>query len=219
MSWRPRGCCGRPVRSSSPEIHAALGAQLVIYCVPGPDGRTDRGHLRVSYAWYDGSRTGLLRETGCVQGDAVVATLRGDQLPATLVSELDRYARRYWPAPWGRCVSWGITHGQVFGAPVAEYLPPRLVRERVALAGDAAHVASPMTGAGFQNALLDVAALAACLGGADAVGVPAGLARYQHERLPLARQLVSSGMSWGRSYPAGEIGERSAEVDALRTGQ
>lgn len=57
-----------------------------------------------------------------------------------------------------------------------------------------------MTGAGFRNALLDVAALAACLGSADTADVPAGLARYQQERLPLARQLVSSGMSWGHSY-------------------
>jgi len=57
--------------------------------------------------------------------------------------------------------SLGVTHGQVFGTPVAEYLLPRLVRERVALAGEAAHVASPMTGAEFQNALLDVASLAA----------------------------------------------------------
>jgi 2-polyprenyl-6-methoxyphenol hydroxylase-like FAD-dependent oxidoreductase len=93
-----------------------------------------------------------------------------------------------------------VTHGQVFGIPVAEYLPPRLVRERVALAGDAAHVASPMTGAGFQNALLDVAALTACLGSASAATVPAGLIRYEQERLSQARQLVSSGMSWGRSY-------------------
>jgi 2-polyprenyl-6-methoxyphenol hydroxylase-like FAD-dependent oxidoreductase len=207
MLWRglvseadiPGGLGGR---GADLEVHAAPGAQLVIYCVPGPDGRTDRGHRRVSYAWYDGSRTGLLRETGCIQGDTVVATLRDDQLPAGLVSELDRYARRYWPAPWGRCISWGITHGQVFGTPVAEYLPQRLVRERVALAGDAAHVASPMTGAGFRNALLDVASLAACLGSAEVASVPAGLARYARERLPLARQLVSSGMSWGHSYLA-----------------
>jgi 2-polyprenyl-6-methoxyphenol hydroxylase-like FAD-dependent oxidoreductase len=189
-------------RGGNLEVHSAPGAQLVIYGVPGPDGRTDRGHRRVSYAWYDGSRTGLLRETGCLEGETVVATLRGDQFPADLVSELDKYAQRYWPAPWGRCISWGVTHGQVFGTPVAEYLPPRLVRERVALVGDAAHVASPMTGAGFQNALLDVASLAAGLGSAEAAGVPAGLARYQRERLPLARQLVSSGMSWGRSYLA-----------------
>jgi 2-polyprenyl-6-methoxyphenol hydroxylase-like FAD-dependent oxidoreductase len=185
-------------RGSNLEIYAAAGAQLVIYCVPGPDGRTDRGHRRVSYAWYDGSRTDMLRETGCIQGGAVVATLRADQLSAALVTELDRFAQQHWPAPWGQCISWGLTHGQVSGTPVAEYLPPRLVRNRVALVGDAAHVASPMTGAGFQNALLDVAALAACL--ADTASVPAGLVRYERERLSQARQLVSSGMSWGRSY-------------------
>jgi hypothetical protein len=27
----------------------------------------------------------------------------------------------------------GVTHSQVFGTPVAEYLPPRLIRGRVAL--------------------------------------------------------------------------------------
>jgi 2-polyprenyl-6-methoxyphenol hydroxylase-like FAD-dependent oxidoreductase len=183
---------------SNLEIYAAPGAQLVVYCVPGSDGRTDRGHRRVSYAWYDGSRTDLLRETGCIQGDAVVATLRADQLSAALITELDRFAQQHWPAPWGQCISWGLTHGQVFGTPVAEYLPPRLVRNRVALAGDAAHVASPMTGAGFQNALLDVAALTACLD--DTASVPAGLVRYERERLSQVRQLVSSGMSWGRSY-------------------
>jgi len=183
---------------SNLEIHAAPGAQLVIYCVPGPDGRTDRGHRRVSYAWYDGSRTDMLRENGCIQGDTAVATLHADQLSAALVAQLDRFAQLHWPAPWGQYISWGLTHGQVFGTPVAEFLPPRLVRSRVALAGDAAHVASPMTGAGFQNALLDVAALTACL--ARTASVPAGLVRYERERLSQARQLVSSGMSWGRSY-------------------
>jgi 2-polyprenyl-6-methoxyphenol hydroxylase-like FAD-dependent oxidoreductase len=93
-----------------------------------------------------------------------------------------------------------VTHGEVLGTPVAEYLPPRLVRGRVALIGDAAHVASPMTGAGFQNALLDVGALAAALGGGTGPDVPAGLERYERERLPQARRLVSSGAAWGRSY-------------------
>jgi 2-polyprenyl-6-methoxyphenol hydroxylase-like FAD-dependent oxidoreductase len=182
------------------EVHAAPGAQLVVYAVPGPDGRTDRGGRRVSYAWYDASRTRLLRETGCVVGETVTGTLRGDQIPAALIDELDRLARRYWPSPWGACIGWGVTHGEVFGTPVGEYLPERLTRDRVVLVGDAAHVATPMTGAGFQNALLDVAALAGALGSAAADGVQAGLRQYESERLPGARRLVSSGMSWGRSY-------------------
>jgi 2-polyprenyl-6-methoxyphenol hydroxylase-like FAD-dependent oxidoreductase len=182
------------------EVHGAPGAQLVIYCVPGADGRTDVGHRRVSYAWYDASRTQLLTETGCVSHDEVIKTLQPQEFPAGLSEELARRARDWWPAPWGETIAWGVTHGAVFGAPVAEYLPPRLVRGRVALVGDAAHVASPMTGAGFQNALLDVQALAASLDGVTAPAAPAALDRYERERLPRARHLVSSGMSWGRSY-------------------
>jgi 2-polyprenyl-6-methoxyphenol hydroxylase-like FAD-dependent oxidoreductase len=187
------------------EVHAAPGAQLVIYCVPGPDGQTDRGSRRVSYAWYDASRTQLLREAGCLQDGTVTATLRADQFPAGLTTQLAELARRWWPTPWGECVAWGVTHGEVFGTPVAEYLPARLVRGRVVLIGDAAHVASPMTGAGFQNALLDVRALAAALDHVPAPGVPesdvpTGLDRYERERLPLVRRLVSSGMAWGDSY-------------------
>jgi 2-polyprenyl-6-methoxyphenol hydroxylase-like FAD-dependent oxidoreductase len=205
MLWRglvpetdiPGGLDGR---GRNLEMYGAPGARLVVYGVPGADGRTDPGHRRVSFAWYDASRTELLRQTGCLDGDAVAATLPNDQLPAELTGELGQLAQRYWPSPWDRSIAWGVSHGEVFGTPVAEYLPSHLVRHRVVLVGDAAHVASPMTGAGFQNALLDVAALADVLRGAAGADVPAALGRYEQERLPLARALVSSGMSWGRSY-------------------
>ncbi len=167
----------------------------MVYGVPGADGRTDPGHRRISFAWYDASRTELLRQTGCLDGDAVTGTLSNDELPAELTGELGRLARRMWPSPWDRCIGWGVTHGEVFGTPVAEYLPARLVRDRAVLVGDAAHVTSPMTGAGFQNALLDVDALAGSLGGPHGTDVPGALNRYERERLPLARDLA-----WGRSY-------------------
>jgi 2-polyprenyl-6-methoxyphenol hydroxylase-like FAD-dependent oxidoreductase len=182
------------------EMHRAPGAQLVIYCVPGIDGQTEVGRRRVSYAWYDAGRTQLLAETGCLEGDTVTATLRADEFPAWLPGQLAALARRWWPSPWGECVAWGITNGQVFGTPVAEYLPERLVRGRVVLIGDAAHVASPMTGAGFENALLDVAALADAVDSGSAADVPRALDRYQRERLSPVRRLVSSGMAWGRSW-------------------
>jgi 2-polyprenyl-6-methoxyphenol hydroxylase-like FAD-dependent oxidoreductase len=182
------------------EMHRAVGAQLVIYCVPGIDGRTEAGRRRVSYAWYDAGRTRLLAETGCIEGDTVSATLRADQFPAGLPEQLGALAQRWWPSPWRECVAWGVTHGQVFGTPVAEYLPERLVRGRVALIGDAAHVASPMTGAGFENALHDVATLAAAVHAGSAADAPRALDRYETERLPAVRRLVSSGMAWGRSW-------------------
>lgn len=47
----------------------------------------------------------------------------------------------------------------------------------VALVGDAAHVATPMTGAGCRNALLDVRTLAAGLDSVTRPDVPAALDR------------------------------------------
>jgi len=67
---------------------------------------------------------------------------------------------------------------------------------------DAAHVASPMTGAGFENALLDVAALAAALDGGRAADTSRALDHYERQRLLAVRRLVSSGMAWGRSWLA-----------------
>jgi hypothetical protein len=56
------------------------------------------------------------------------------------------------------------------------------------------------TGAGFENALLDVAELASDLRNAAGSGVPAALAHYEQGRLPDVRNLASSGTSSGRSY-------------------
>jgi 2-polyprenyl-6-methoxyphenol hydroxylase-like FAD-dependent oxidoreductase len=182
------------------EVYSAPGYQLVIYGVPGPDGRTGSGHRRVSYAWNDAGRAALLHDSGCVRDGAVVGTLYAGQLPASLTTELAALARRWWPEPWAECIAWGVTHGEVFGTPVAEYLPVRLTRDQVALVGDAAHVATPMTGAGFHNALLDVAALAEALAGEGEIDVAAALRQYEERRLPQARRLVQSGMAWSRSF-------------------
>ena len=56
-----------------------------------------------------------------------------------------------------------------------------------------------MTGADFENALLDVATLTAAVRG-SAADAPRALDRYEQERLPVVRRLVSSGMAWGRSW-------------------
>jgi hypothetical protein len=105
---------------SEPRPHAvAVGGSLSGLCAG----------MALAFAWYDASRTELLRQTGSLQGDMVIASLANDQLPAELTGELARLARRYRPSPWDRCVAWGVTHGEVAGFPVAEYLPSRLVRD------------------------------------------------------------------------------------------
>jgi FAD binding domain len=51
----------------------------------------------------------------------------------------------------------------IFGTPLAEYLPETLISGRVGLVGDAAHVASPMVGAGFASGLEDGTAFIAAV--------------------------------------------------------
>jgi 2-polyprenyl-6-methoxyphenol hydroxylase-like FAD-dependent oxidoreductase len=73
-----------------------------------------------------------------------------------------------------------------------QYKPSRLITGRVALAGDAAHAASPMVGGGFRHSLYDVRALAQAI---TAVGspaeVPGALDRYQQARLAAAVRHVT----------------------------
>jgi len=58
--------------------------------------------------------------------------------------------------------------------------------------------ASPMTGSGFHNGLLDAEALASAIAAHDPT--PAALRAYQDARLSGAGALVLSGQAWGRSF-------------------
>ena len=51
--------------------------------------------------------------------------------------------------------------------PVWEIAPPAVVKHRVALLGDAAHMASPRTGAGAYTAMVDAVAMGSALQRAD----------------------------------------------------
>ncbi|WP_280890901.1 FAD-dependent monooxygenase [Streptomyces sp. LBL] len=58
-------------------------------------------------------------------------------------------------------------------------MPDRLVRGRLVLVGDAAHVPSPMTGRGFGTSLDDAAALGRRLRDVDGNSVPGALVPHQ----------------------------------------
>ena len=82
----------------------------------------------------------------------------------------------------------------MFGTPVVHYKPRRLALGRAALAGDAAHAASPMVGGGFQEGLYDVAALAQVMAGPIVpAAIPEALGHYQDLRLgPAVRHVTLS---------------------------
>jgi 2-polyprenyl-6-methoxyphenol hydroxylase-like FAD-dependent oxidoreductase len=105
------------------------------------------------------------------------------------------------PSPWREAVLETIQRRRVIGTPIAEYVPEQIVRQRVALVGDAAHVPTPMTGIGFAASLDDAEALADALtttrAGASVVGA---LQMYEQRRLDPARRLVRSGQLFSRSF-------------------
>jgi YceI-like domain/FAD binding domain len=135
-----------------------------------------------------------------LDGDVVFGSLRGAQVPEQLRSELTRIASQTWPSPWGEALRYGFEQRLVFGTPVAEYLPERLTVGRIALAGDAAHAASPMVGGGFREGLHDASQLARVLGSDDDLN--ASLAAYESARLALVVQHVRRSQQASRSYLA-----------------
>ena len=190
------GFTGREIRFTE---HEMVPARLVTFGVPGGDGGTRPGQRRASFTWFDSGRTELLRQSGLLDGEIVTGSLTGGDVPADIVAELRGEAQR-WPSPWSAAIDRSLAQGDFIATPVAEYLPTHLIRGSSALIGDAAHVVSPVTGAGFRNGLLDVHALSTALRRTPRERIDQALARYQQLRLPRARRLVTQSRRWSSWY-------------------
>jgi 2-polyprenyl-6-methoxyphenol hydroxylase-like FAD-dependent oxidoreductase len=198
----PRGVAlprtGEPAR----EVYAGP-YRLVTYPVPGPHGETAVGHRRLNLVWYDPQERDLLEETGLLEGQAVHGSIAPGALPPDVRRRLADFAAARWPSPWREALTLALADGTVFGTPVVHYKPGRLAVSRVALAGDAAHAASPMVGGGFRQGLYDVQALAEAMAGARSpADISGALARYQHARLAAAIRHVTRSEQATAAYLA-----------------
>ena len=135
--------------------------RLVTYPVPGADGSSEPGDRRLNLVWYDPARSELLASRGLLDGVTVHGSLAAARRARATSPGAGVVAGQRWPTPWREALDIALRRSLVFATPVVQYWPDRLVRSRVALAGDAAHAASPMVGGGFRQGLYDVAALAA----------------------------------------------------------
>jgi len=189
---------GEPAR----EVYAGP-YRLVTYPVPGPGGETAVGHRRLNMVWYDPEQRDLLHETGLLDGQTVHGSLAPGALPGPVRRRLADFAAARWPSPWGEALTLALEGGAVFGTPIVHYKPANLVTGRVALAGDAAHAASPMVGGGFRQGLYDVGALTQTM---TRVGSPAeipdALTRYASARLPAAIRHVTHSEQATAAYLA-----------------
>ena len=169
--------------------------RLVTYLVPGADGSSEPGGRRLNLVWYDPARSDLLAGKGLLDGCTVRGTLAAADVPRPLRHELEMVAGQRWPTPWREALEVAFRHALVFATAVVEYRPDRLVRGRVALAGDAAHAASPMVGGGFREGLYDAAALAAGVRRDGDRPVDEILSRYEQERLGPAQAHVAQSQA------------------------
>jgi 2-polyprenyl-6-methoxyphenol hydroxylase-like FAD-dependent oxidoreductase len=177
-------------------------ARLVVYRVPGPNGETSRGKHSITLAWYDASRTRWLRDRGYLVGDEVMGSILPAAVDDELRSELLAIVAKRWQGSAREIITAAIEHKVIFGTPLAEYLPETLVAGRLGLVGDAAHVASPMVGAGFASGLKDGTAFIAAVSHSGGTVAQAGLQalrRYDELRLAPNRSRVLESLAETRT--------------------
>lgn len=170
--------------------------RLVTYLVPGSDGSSEPKKRRLNMVWYDPARSELLEAHGLLDGRTAHGTLPASDVPKELREELSEMANQRWPSPWREALGIALARGTIFGTPLVHYWPPRLVRQSVLLAGDAAHAASPMVGGGFRQGLFDVATLSSLATNGSKLDVQS----YEAQRLARARAHVDRSRAATKDY-------------------
>jgi 2-polyprenyl-6-methoxyphenol hydroxylase-like FAD-dependent oxidoreductase len=169
--------------------------RLVIHEIPGSFGDQKRLGPLVNWVWYDPDCTAILEATGCVRDGIVKRSLLPHEMTVGMIDRLEKLAVTLWPKPWRSAIVGSLAAHNVFATPIAEYLPKRIARGNVVLAGDAAHVVVPATGAGLYTGLEDVDMLGELIQ-AERRGGESATALYDRQRLGPARYLVQSSLEW-----------------------
>ena len=156
---------------------------------------------RISCTWYDNTQTELLYGLGAVQGNFVHHSVEGSEIPEKDLDILAGHAEANWPEPWRTATLHAIRSRNLIGVPIKEYVPVKLIHGRFALVGDAAHVPSPVTASGFNEALKDAVVLSECASsGLQGSNSSATLEKYESLRLEKMQQMVESGRSFSKSF-------------------
>jgi 2-polyprenyl-6-methoxyphenol hydroxylase-like FAD-dependent oxidoreductase len=170
--------------------------------VPGEKGEVGSGQRRINFGWYYGVTASRLRDEllgdPTLPEDAVHGAFTATpSVAAALVDE----AEVLWSPAYAALVRAAMEAGALSLHPVYEHVPDRLASGRIALAGDAAHLASPITGSGGRMALLDALALADAFA-AEGRDVVSALRRYHAVRHAPSVAIVAHGHVAGAPFRA-----------------
>ncbi|QIB48613.1 FAD-dependent monooxygenase [Streptomyces aureoverticillatus] len=163
------------------------GGHVIVYRIPDGAG----GH-RVNWVLYTAPPPGL----DSLLGFTSPTSLPPGGLTDTLGAHLAYVADELLPPYWGSLVR-ATEPDELFLQPMYDFTAPRYARDRVLLAGDAATVARPHTGAGAVKALQDATVLESAI--ATATTWPEALESYDTDRTVAGRTMVDLGRRLGRA--------------------
>ena len=179
------------------------GEQFVAYPITGPNGDLRSGRRRYNVVWYRPADEAkelpalLTDDSGVTHAISIPPPL----IPRAAIAEMRAAAERLL-APQFRAVVRLIEEPML--QPIYDLESPRLAFGRVAIIGDAAFVARPHVAAGVSKAADDAAALAAAL---ESDEVPAGLLRFEAERLPVGHKIIERARYLGAYLQAMQSAE------------
>lgn len=178
-------------------FYTAPGEHMLGYLVPGASGEVGPGHRRYNWVWYRPLTPDALRTVMVASGRPPSSvSLAPGELEDDLRRGLAEAATRRLPPPFAAAV---LAEPEPFLQAIVDFVPPRIVRGRVALLGDAAVTVRPHTAMGAAKAAGDALALAHALSRGGPV--EAALERYQAQRLPVGAAIAEYGQRLGRSIP------------------
>jgi 2-polyprenyl-6-methoxyphenol hydroxylase-like FAD-dependent oxidoreductase len=181
------------------------GEQLVSYAVPGRDNSTAVGRRAYNIVWYRPvsreTLTDMCTDTnGHHHANGIPPPLIRRDVIEQIKAEASARIAPQIAGIFARCAP--------FFQPIYDVTSTQLVFGRVVLAGDAAFVARPHTGAGTTKAALDAACLADSL--RDTGGdVDTGLKRYQDRQMPFGKTLVEVNREEG-AYLSAQLKPQAA---------
>lgn len=176
-------------------FHVAPGAHALGYLVPGPKGQLDPGDRRYNWVWYrkvqPASLANLFTDNA---GHTSEFSLPRGGLSDERRDVLRREAFEELPPQFALAVN-AEPSPSIQG--IFDYEAPRLVGRSIALIGDAAFVVRPHTAMGVSKAAGDVLALQRQL--AREVELYPALSAFEHERIPVGREIAAYGRQLGAS--------------------
>jgi 2-polyprenyl-6-methoxyphenol hydroxylase-like FAD-dependent oxidoreductase len=189
-------------REIPPAIHAQLferytyclppGELFLAYPVPGRDNETQPGQRAYNIVWYRPTHPDKLANlctdaNGKSHGTSIAPPLIRPEVIAGIKAEV-----RALVAP--QVAEIFERDPRPFFQAIFDFDSPQIAFGRVALLGDAAFVARPHPGAGTTKGAMDAEKLADSI---TALGLDAGLARYQREQGAFGRGMVALGRREG----------------------